>query len=215
LELLVQPGESYILKSRRVSVEELKGIQQREPRTAHGLVIGSLGVNALNSAPVSVGGRWQVEFFAGGPALPKPVSKTELTSWTTWRHDPAFKAFSGTARYKIAFPLPERGASGWVLDLGTVHNSAHVQLNGRSLGTLIAPPYRVAIPPGLLRARNELEVEVTNLMANRIADMDRRKAPWQKFFFVNIGYKAFDAASWEPLPSGLLGPVRLIPFKAK
>jgi len=45
--------------------------------------------------------------------------------------------------------------------------------------------------------------------------MDRRKEPWRKFFFVNIAYKPFDASGWEPLDSGLLGPVRLVPLKAK
>ena len=46
--------------------------------------------------------------------------------------------------------------------------------------------------------------------ANRIADMDRRKIPWKKYFFVNIDYKPFSAADWKPMPSGLIGPARLI-----
>jgi hypothetical protein len=59
-----------------------------------------------------------------------------------------------------------------------------------------------------------LEVEVTNLSANRIADMDRREVNWKKFYeinFVNIGYRKFDASGWPAMDSGLLGPVRLIP----
>ena len=48
-------------------------------------------------------------------------------------------------------------------------------------------------------------------IAHRIADMDRRKVPWRKYFFVNINYKPFDAAQWKPMPSGRFGPVRLIP----
>ena len=56
-------------------------------------------------------------------------------------------------------------------------------------------------------------MEVTNLMANRIAEMDRQRVPWQKFYFVNIQYKPFSAAEWAPAPSGLVGPVRLIPLK--
>jgi hypothetical protein len=51
-------------------------------------------------------------------------------------------------------------------------------------------------------------------MANRIAYMDRQKVPWQKFFFVNIRYQPFSAADREPLPSGLLGPIKLTPFKS-
>jgi hypothetical protein len=49
-------------------------------------------------------------------------------------------------------------------------------------------------------------------MANRLADLDRRKVAWRKFFFVNIEYKPFDASGWTPLPSGLLGPVSLAPL---
>ncbi|MCS7227090.1 MAG: hypothetical protein NZ821_08890, partial [Gloeomargarita sp. SKYB31] len=60
---------------------------------------------------------------------------------------------------------------------------------------------------------NELVVEVANLMANRIAHMDRKGIHWQKFFFVNIHYQPFSAVEWKPLPSGLLGPVRIYPFE--
>jgi hypothetical protein len=95
-----------------------------------------------------------------------------------------------------------------------VRNSARVRLNGQDLGTLVTAPYRLEIPAGVLKDQNELEIEVTNLMANRIADLDRRGVKWQKFYFVNLNYKPFSAADWQPLPSGLLGPVMLMPLKA-
>ncbi len=66
------------------------------------------------------------------------------------------------------------------------------------------------MPDTLKEHQNLLEIEVTNLMANRLADLDRRKVPWRQFFFVNIKYEPFDASGWEPLPSGLLGPVQLV-----
>ena len=59
-------------------------------------------------------------------------------------------------------------------------------------------------------------MEVTNLAANRIADLDRRKVNWKYFHeinFVDLKYKPFDASKWPPRDSGLLGPVRLIPVK--
>ena len=64
--------------------------------------------------------------------------------------------------------------------------------------------------------RNVLALEVTNLAANRIRDLDRRKVEWKKFHeinFVNIFYQPFDAAAWPLQPSGLLGPVRLVPLR--
>ena len=55
-------------------------------------------------------------------------------------------------------------------------------------------------------------MEVTNLAANRIADLDRRKVNWKYFHeinFVDSKYKPFDASKWPLQDSGLLGPVVL------
>jgi len=60
-----------------------------------------------------------------------------------------------------------------------------------------------------------VEVEVTNLAANRIRDLERRGVEWKRFHninFVNIRYKEFDASEWPVRDSGLLGPVRLAPL---
>jgi len=60
-----------------------------------------------------------------------------------------------------------------------------------------------------------LEIEVTNLSANRIRDLDRRGVPWKIFRdinFVNIDYRSFDASSWPVRESGLAGPVTLTPL---
>ncbi len=64
--------------------------------------------------------------------------------------------------------------------------------------------------------QNLLEIEVTNLSANRIRDLDTRKVDWRIFHdinFVNHNYKNFDASKWPLTPSGLLGPVRMTPMK--
>jgi hypothetical protein len=57
---------------------------------------------------------------------------------------------------------------------------------------------------------------VTNLMANRIRYLEKHSVPWKKFNdinFVNIHYQPFDASGWEPVRSGMDGPVRLIPLE--
>ena len=64
---------------------------------------------------------------------------------------------------------------------------------------------------------NRLEVEVTNVSANRIRDLDRRGVKWKNFHdinMVNLDYKPFDAAGWPLTDSGLLGPVILTPVNA-
>ncbi|MBI5386888.1 MAG: hypothetical protein HZA90_19625 [Verrucomicrobia bacterium] len=163
--------------------------------------------------PVEIAGNWQVEFLQGGPQIPPPAQITKLGSWTELGGEEV-QRFAGTALYTITFDAPPAAADSWLLDLGQVCQSARVRLNGRTLGTLLTPPFRVAA--GSLKARaNLLEVEVTNVSANRIRDLDRRKVPWKSFQdinFVNLGYKPFDASNWPLTDSGLLGPVRLIPL---
>jgi hypothetical protein len=154
---------------------------------------------------------WDVTFVEGGPKLPDAVHADTLESWTHWGD--AAAEFGGVARYRTTFARPA-GASEWVLDLGDVRESAHVTVNGREVTTLVALPFRVAIGDYLKDGENELVVEVANLGANRIAAMDRRGEDWRHYYeinFVNILYKPFDASGWDPVPSGLLGPVKLVP----
>ena len=167
-------------------------------------------------------GQWAVKFLSGGPALPDAVEVSDLRSWTEFGGD-AGKAFSGTASYALVFPQPRGTAPAWRLDLGQVADSARVRLNGREIAALIQAPFRVDIPRGQFRPRNTLEVLVTNLAANRIADLDRRDPSWKRFY--NINYPArignnrgpdgnFSAARWTARPSGLLGPVTIVPLAA-
>ena len=121
--------------------------------------------------------------------------------------------FSGTARYRTTF---DASPGPFLLDLGQVAETCRVTLNGKPLGSSFFPPHRFDVSGVLEDGENTLEIEVTNLAANRIADADRRGVKWKAFHeinFVNIDYKPFDASGWKPLPSGLLGPVRLIPLK--
>ncbi|MHC4389110.1 MAG: glycosylhydrolase-like jelly roll fold domain-containing protein [Planctomycetota bacterium] len=158
-------------------------------------------------------GTWEVQFVEGGPHLPGSFRTDKLASWTELGDEEA-KTFAGTARYKITFYAPGDDAGDWVLDLGRVCESARVRINGKNVGTLWSIPLQIRVGEFLGPGKNILEVEVTNLSANRIADLDRRKVDWKKFYeinFVNINYRKFDASGWPAMDSGLLGPVRLIP----
>lgn len=158
-----------------------------------------------------VNGPWAIEFITGGPVLPAPYTTEQLASWTTQGNEET-RRFAGTARYTTTFNAPATSASTYYLDLGTVCQSARVTLNGVPLGTPFIAPFRVFVP-ALKPTGNKLEIEVTNVAANRIRDLDRRKVPWKYFHeinFVNINYKPFDASEWPLYDSGLLGPVTLI-----
>jgi hypothetical protein len=164
---------------------------------------------------VSLQGDWTLSFVDGSEAAAPRLWNELQTS--------GVESFSGIGRYKVEFAKPTGEAAAWVLDLGKVHESADVRLNGESLGIVFTAPYRVRIPAEKLKAEgNVLEVDVANLMANRIADLDRQGVRWQKFYNVNMSPRrpenrgpggAFSAAKWEPLPSGLAGPVTLTPVK--
>ena len=66
--------------------------------------------------------------------------------------------------------------------------------------------------------KNTLEIDVTNLPANRIADYDRRGVEWRIFNEINVVdilYKNTRYGGWDPVPSGLLGPVTIQELKGK
>jgi len=165
-----------------------------------------------NSEPIEIKGEWQVEFIDGGPILPSSYSKTELKSWTV-QNDVNTQSFAGTGKYSITFNMPKAHADEWLLDLGKVYESARVILNGESVETLWSFPFNMLVGEYLKDGENILEIEVTNLSANRLRALDIKGVDWEKFFFVNIFYKKFDASTWPIMDSGLLGPVTLVPQK--
>jgi hypothetical protein len=167
-----------------------------------------------------ISGPWAVRFVKGGPSLPAARTIERLASWTTLGGGD-MTSFSGTAEYTVKFPRPAGTADAWQLDLGRVHDSASVRLNGHEVATLLGPTFRVTIDAAQLAAANVLEIFATNLTANRIADLDRRGVPWKKFYNVNFAARLaenrgpdglFTAAAWKPLDSGLIGPVTLTPM---
>jgi hypothetical protein len=165
-------------------------------------------------------GKWAIEFIDGGPTIPSKAVLDKLGSWTDLNSEDV-KNFSGFAGYSIQFNKPAAEASAWVLDLGKVNETAEVILNGKQVATLIGPVFRCVIPNTVLKPVNELRIIVANLMANRIAYMDRNNIPWKIFYNTNMPARRrenlknglFDASAWQPLPSGLSGPVTLTPLK--
>ena len=164
--------------------------------------------------PVFVTGPWTLEGIEGGPEIPQVVRMERLTPWTGLG-DTAWNRFSGTAVYKTTFEMPAHSADQYQLELGAVYESAGVWLNGEKLGICCSNPFTIRAGHLLREGSNELTIEVTNLMANRIRYMDRNKLEWKKFHdinIVNIHYQPFDAADWEVMRSGLAGPVSVVPL---
>jgi len=166
--------------------------------------------------PVVLDGDWKVTATKGGPELPPAFTQHGFGSWTAQGGE--WERFGGTARYEIEFILPAGAkADDWLLDLGDVRETARVFVNGQETDLVWSLPMRTKIGSFLKPGKNTLALEITNLAANRIRDLDRRKVEWKKFHeinFVNIFYRPFNAADWALQPSGLLGPVRLVPLQA-
>ena len=167
---------------------------------------GTLGAEVPTDGEVRpVNGPWSLSFPPGWGA-PAKVILSRLESWTG-SGDPGVRYFSGTATYAAQFRLPERldAAESLYLDLGEVREIAEVRVNGRDLGILWKPPFRVALGAAARPGWNALEVAVTNLWPNRLIG-DQRVAPALRLTRTNIA--KFKAES-PLLPSGLLGPVTL------
>ena len=151
----------------------------------------------------------------GGAVMPKPAKLQQLVSWTELA-EAAARNFSGTARYTSTFELPGNLSGDYLLYLGKVCESARVRINGKDAGILWSIPFTARIGRLLKPGANTIEIEVANLMANRIRQMDQEKIQWRNYHeinFVNIDYKPFDASQWKPMPSGLLGPVTITPLQ--
>jgi hypothetical protein len=198
VRLQIDPGNALILKTSKEKITEEKKWRYVDSR----------------GTPLVVSGTWKLKFTSGGPVCPGKQTLTSLISWTKLT-DPNAPRFSGMGEYSITFQLTSKAANDYLLDLGDVRESARVWVNGRDAGILWHVPFKVDIGPYLKQGKNSLRIEVANLMANRIIDLDKRKVEWRKFYeinFVNLNYKPFNASDWEPMESGLLGPITITPL---
>ncbi|WP_372775556.1 glycosyl hydrolase [Mangrovibacterium sp.] len=197
--LQLKPGETLILQNYTTKVEANNYPLWNSPKIKKEL---------SNS--------WQIVFEKGGPVLPETITIDKLQPWETISEE--HEKFSGTATYSTNFDPTTDLQKDLLLDLGTVHESAIVKLNGTKIGTLVGPTFQIVLPNELLQTVNVLEIKVTNLMANRIIDMDKNGINYKKFYNVNFAAHkrenlgedgCFTAAHWQPLPSGLRGPVTI------
>jgi hypothetical protein len=145
---------------------------------------------------------WTVTFESDsvkrGPS--EPVIFNTLQDWSQ-SPDDRIRYFSGTAIYKTTFQCPQSIAGKQLsIDLGKVAVMAKVKINGKYVGGVWTPPYRLNISNILKEGSNEIEVEVVNTWLNRIAG-DCQLPPEER----RLNYIPRQAPQLQP--SGLLGPV--------
>ncbi len=177
----------------------------------------ALPVDLKSKQTLAIAGPWTLTPVCGGPVLPPTRTMHTLSSWSIGE-DGSEDPFCGTMHYRTRFTADGFAGKDAVIDLGMVCHTARLKLNGRDLGCRFVPPYRFEVPADALRQKNELEVEVTNLGANRIRWNDQTGVEWKCFRDINIvsvkgvwagGVVPFDASDWPLRVSGLLGPVSL------
>jgi hypothetical protein len=175
--------------------------------------------------PLDLSTGWKVSF---GKA--QPVELANLRSWTD---DPDTRFYSGLATYRKTVPVGVdllRAGIGVDLDFGAgtpvsetpqqhagtrawlespVREAAVVYVNGQRAGSVWRPPYRVDVTHLLRPGDNNLEVVVANLAINGMAGSP---PPDYSALVRKYGrrFEPQDTGNLQPLPSGLLGPVRMV-----
>jgi hypothetical protein len=154
-----------------------------------------------------VEGPWEVAFQPNRGA-PAKITLDKLSSWSE-NADTGVKYFSGTGTYSKDVQAPadwfKTGARLW-LDLGDVKNLAEVSVNGKPLGIVWKPPFRVDVTGALKPGANTMEIKVTNLWVNRLIG-DQQPDATKKYTYTA---QQFYRADSPLLPSGLLGPVQIV-----
>lgn len=174
-------------------------------------------------AEIDLSSDWRLDINGSKKTLP------QLKSWTD---DDEHRYFSGTAVYEKTIHVPAE----WLqksfevrLDFGSgkvlveqelrngmrswldapVRDAAVISVNGKRAGSLWCPPYSIDITRLLKAGDNTLRIEVGNTAINHLAG---RRLPDYRLLNLRYGerFKPQDMDNLEPLPSGLLGPIRLL-----
>jgi hypothetical protein len=160
----------------------------------------------------TIQGPWIIKFQPERGA-PEQITLDSLSAWDQ-NTNPGVKYFSGTGTYNKNMNFSEEwltpGNELW-LDLGKVKNLADVSINGKSIGIIWKPPFRINITNAVKKGANTLEIKVTNLWVNRLIG-DLQPGVRNKFTYTTMPFYKADS----PLqPSGLLGPVQIIATTVK
>ena len=164
---------------------------------------------------LEISGPWTLTL----PGIAQPYTLEKLQCWETL--DAQAAVFMGTGTYETTFTVTaaqlKTATHGFRIDLGDVRESARVWLNGEYIGCAWAAPFVLDCAGHIKEGANTLRIEVTNLPANRISDMDRQGVVWRIFEDINMSTISSSATfdRWSLVPSGLNSTVKLVPVAGK
>ncbi len=165
---------------------------------------------------IVLNGPWTLSFMEEAPKVNETFTLSKLQTWESLPNESA-KITMGTGVYTTKFKMTKKDdpTGNWKIILGDVRESARVYVNGQFIGCAWSVPFELDCQHALKKGENEIRIEVTNLPANRIADLDRKGVKWRKMEEINvvdIHYKKTLYDQWEPVPSGLNSEVRLVHY---
>ncbi|MBR4897500.1 MAG: glycosyl hydrolase family 2 [Prevotella sp.] len=199
----LKSGQSMILETFDTPVDNLGTLQANE-------LVDTFAIEE----PIMLDGPWTLTFTEEAPKVDKQYTLDKLQSWENL--DGKTRTTMGTGIYTTHVKLTKdqlKNASSWAIDLGDVRESARVYINDTFIGCAWSVPFVLDCKNTLKAGDNELRIEVTNLPANRISELDRQGVKWRKMEEINvvdINYKKTLYDQWEPMPSGLNSEVKLI-----
>ena len=166
---------------------------------------------------LAIGGEWRLSFT--DDTWPDMSGRHyTLSGPQTWETlDEQTAQVMGTGVYETNFTLTESqmqmATGGFRLDLGDVRESARVWLNGQYLGCAWSVPFELDASSAVRQGENSLRIEVTNLPANRIHQMDAAGTEWRIFEDINMSnISSASYSAWALMPSGLASAVKLVPM---
>lgn len=171
----------------------------------------------LNGKARMLKGNWTLRFKESTPAYDAGIRLDTLQTWENI--DEKTKSLMGTGVYECKIRLTKKdmqAGNDWAIDLGDVRESARVYINDTFAGCAWAVPYVLQFSDLMKVGDNTIRIEVTNLPANRISQLDKEGYKWRKMEeinVVNIHYKKQSYADWQPMPSGLNSKVLLYQVK--
>ena len=149
--------------------------------------------------------KWQLSFVEEAPKVSKTYNLDSLQYWQNL--DSETSVTMGTGVYTTTVKLNSAQSKiHWSINLGDVRESARVYINGEFIGCAWAVPYILDCKNLLHKGDNIIRIEVTNLPANRISDLDKKGVKWRKMKEINIvdlNYQKTTYANWKPIDSGL------------
>jgi hypothetical protein len=175
--------------------------------------------------------QWKVTFGDTG-------SSTDMDQLASWSDDVKTRYYSGLATYKKSFRLKKNvdpQAAKLFIDFGPgnkvdlpspagehnmrayldppIREAAQVYVNGKLAGLLWHPPYRIEVTKYLHQGQNELSIVVGNTAINALAGQPQ---PDYRLLWDRYGrlFTPQDMDDLHPVPSGILGPVKLVKSSA-